>query len=238
MAARLSTGLVKSLMDTSSFRTLFALGFIDIYSGTQPASADTAASGTKLVTLYSDGASAGLSWAATAPGGVQAKLASETWSGTVAATGTAGYFRLRAVNNPGAFIAGGTVTAAARAAANSVLVFTENGHANLVGDRVVTTGFTPAAYNVVGTIVAADTNTFSVIADSNTYSAGGDSTSVQGTYTRSRPAADPGTATSTTAVRYDGAIATSGGEMTLGNLSLISGAPFVLSAAAFTLPQQ
>lgn len=146
MAARLSTGLVNKLMATSSFRTLFALGFIDIYSGTQPASADDVPSGTKLCTLYSDGVSVGLSWEAAATGGALPKLASQTWSTTVAVTGTAGWFRLR-------------------------------------------------------------------------------------------EASDAGTGASTTACRYDGAIATSGAQMNLGNLSLTVGAPFVISAATFSLPQ-
>ncbi len=145
MAAKLSTGLVNKLMATSSFKTLFALGFIDIYSGTQPNSADDAPSGTKLCTLYSDGVSVGLSWAASASGGALSK-ASETWSGTVLATGVAGWFRLR-------------------------------------------------------------------------------------------EAADAGTASSTTACRYDGSVATSGGQMNLGSLTLTTGAPFVISAATFSLPQ-
>lgn len=146
MAARLSTGLVKKMMDTSPFRTLFAASFIDIYSGAQPASPDDAASGNKLVTIYSDGASVGVNFDTTAPVGVLPKAPGETWSGTVLATGVAGYFRLR-------------------------------------------------------------------------------------------EAGDPGTGASTTAVRYDGAVATSGAEMNLGSLTLTIGAPFIISSAIFTLPK-
>jgi hypothetical protein len=146
MAARLSTGLVKSLMDTGSFKSLFALGFIDIYSGTQPALPDAAPTGTHLVRVYSDGTTTGLSWSSTAPAGVLSKLGSQTWSGTVLANGTAGWFRLVSATDGGAL--------------------------------------------------------------------------------------------STTDCRYDGACATSGGEMTLGSLSLIAGAPFVIPSGTFTLPQQ
>lgn len=146
MATRLSTGLVNKLMDTGSFKSIFAGCFIDIYSGTQPASADDAPTGTKLCTIYSDGAAAGLNFAANAVNGSLSKLATETWSGTVLNTGTAGWFRVR-------------------------------------------------------------------------------------------EATDPGTAQSTTAARLDGAIATSGAQMNLGSLSLTQGAPFVLTAANFTLPQ-
>jgi hypothetical protein len=237
MAARLSTGLIKALMDTSAFKTLFTLGFIDIYSGTQPAHPDAAPTGTKLCTLYSDGSSTGLNFAEIAVGGELDKLSSETWSGTVLADGVAGWFRLRAANDPGAVSAGGTVSAAARAANAAVIVFTENGHARNVGDKVITSGFTPSAYNGHFTIIAKDTNTWSVIGTS-VAGGSGDSSSVQGTYTTSTPTADAGTSSSSTAIRYDGAIATSGAEMTLGNLSMITGAPVVVSSAAFTLPNQ
>lgn len=146
MAARLSTGLVNKMMATSAFRTIFALGFIDIYSGTQPTSADDVPSGTKLCTLYSDGTATGLSWETAASAGAMSKLNSQTWSATVGTAGTAGWFRLR-------------------------------------------------------------------------------------------EASDTGLLASTTAARYDGAIATSGSQMNLGSLSLLAGAPFVISAAAFSLPQ-
>lgn len=146
MASRLSTGLVNKMMDTGSFKTIFTAGFLDVYTGTQPASADDAPSGTKLVTVYSDGTATGLHFASASVNGSLAKLSSETWSGTILNTGTAGWFRLR-------------------------------------------------------------------------------------------EASDPGTAASTTACRYDGSIATSGAQMNLGALTLTQGAPFVLTAANFTLPQ-
>lgn len=62
-------------------------GTLKIYTGTQPASADDAASGTLLVTinLPADAMAAAAS-------GVAAK--SGTWSGVAAATGDAGWFRL------------------------------------------------------------------------------------------------------------------------------------------------
>lgn len=237
MSARLSTGLIKALMDTSAFKTLFTSGFIDIYSGTQPAHPDAVPTGTKLCTLYSDGSSTGLNFAEIAVGGELDKLSTETWSGTVLADGVAGWFRLRAANDPGTVSDGGSVTGAARAANQAVAVFTETSHSRLVGDKVITKGFTGSAYNGHFTIVAVTTNTWSVITNS-VAGGGGDSTSVQGTYTTSRPAADAGTSASATAVRYDGAIATSGAEMTLGNLSMLTGAPVVVSSAAFTLPGQ
>lgn len=147
MALRMSTGLVNKLLDTSAFRTLFAGSFIDIFSGTQPASPNDAPVGTKLATIYSNGSSIGLSFAAAAAGGILTKTLAEAWSQTAAtASGTAGYFRLR-------------------------------------------------------------------------------------------EATDSGLLLSTTAVRLDGAIATSGAEMNLGSLTITAGAPVVISSASFTLTQ-
>ncbi len=65
---------------------------IAIYSGTQPADADTAASGTLLVTISESGGADGLTWGDSVDG-VLSKAADETWQGTAVATGTAGWFR-------------------------------------------------------------------------------------------------------------------------------------------------
>lgn len=104
MAIRLSTGAINKLLDTGSFKGLFTGGFIDIYTGTQPASPNTGAGtvgATKLCTVYSDGASAGLNFAAAATDGVLSKLGTETWSGTMLANGQAGWFRLRETSDTG-----------------------------------------------------------------------------------------------------------------------------------------
>lgn len=148
MAFRLSTGLVATMLATSSLKAALegSAGFlIDIYSGTQPANPDTAPTGTLLVTVSLNGAGTGMHFETAAVSGALPKKASETWSATAVATGTAGWFRIR------------TTT-------------------------------------------------------------------------------DTGTEASTTASRVDGAIATSGGEMTLGSLTVTSGAPFVMSAGSVTLP--
>lgn len=65
---------------------------INVYTGSQPATADLAASGTLLYTLSLDGGATGLSWGETVAG-VIAKAAGETWQGTAVAAGAAGWFR-------------------------------------------------------------------------------------------------------------------------------------------------
>ena len=107
MAVRLSTALRNNLAGTTGFAATFANGVIDIYSGTQPASADAAITGTLLgrVTLNSGAFTAGtatngLTFAA-ASGGAVSK--SGVWSFNGVAAGTAGWFRLKgnALDNDG-----------------------------------------------------------------------------------------------------------------------------------------
>lgn len=100
MAIRLSTGAVTKVLGTSSLKTLLTACFIDIYSGTQPTLPDDVPVGTKLVTIYSDGTTTGLGWG-TAAAGVLPKATAETWSGTVLASGTAGWFRIREAGDAG-----------------------------------------------------------------------------------------------------------------------------------------
>jgi hypothetical protein len=85
----------------SGFKEIFKDCFIDIYTGSQPTSADDAPSGTLLCTFYSDGAAAGLSFD-DAVAGVISKKSTETWSGSAVYTGTAGWFRMRQVGDSGA----------------------------------------------------------------------------------------------------------------------------------------
>jgi hypothetical protein len=77
-----------------------ALGFINIYSGPQPLSADTGATGTLLGTVSVNGAGTGLTFDP-AVGGVISKAASEDWKFTGLAVGTAGWCRFwPAAGNP------------------------------------------------------------------------------------------------------------------------------------------
>ena len=99
MTVRLSTALRTALAGTTGFAATFANGVIDIYSGTQPATADAAITGTLLgrVTLNSGAFTAGtatngLTFAAASGGSVSK---SGVWSFNGVAAGTAGWFRLK-----------------------------------------------------------------------------------------------------------------------------------------------
>lgn len=65
---------------------------IHIYSGTQPATADDVATGTKLVSITDNAGVNGLKWLDADAGGIN-KPSNQTWGGTASTTGTAGWFR-------------------------------------------------------------------------------------------------------------------------------------------------
>ncbi len=116
MSIRLSDALRDSMLETTSVEAALTLGFLIIYSGSQPASANDAATGTRLATIaVSDGA-VGLTYDPIVTAGTLPKAVAETWSGTAAATGTAGWFRLNALSTNKA----GTETAAATGGAGNV----------------------------------------------------------------------------------------------------------------------
>lgn len=101
MGLQLSTGLRTQLLDTNPFRTIFNLGFVKVYSGTPPANADAAFTGSLLNTYSNNATGTGLTFAAAAAG-VITKTVAEVWSGTTVAAGTATYYRLVAVGDTGA----------------------------------------------------------------------------------------------------------------------------------------
>jgi len=101
MAVKYSTGTLHKLLGSQDLRTQFVNSVIDIYSGAQPADADSVATGTKLarVTIaagaFTEGQPAnGLNFDPPV-GAVLSKAAAETWQYTGIAAGTAGWFRLR-----------------------------------------------------------------------------------------------------------------------------------------------
>ena len=91
MAFRISTGLVNAMVQTNSFGTLTSAGFLDLYSGSQPTTADDAETGTKLCSITTTSGTGGLVFG-TAASGILPKSAS-VWSGVVLASGVAGWFR-------------------------------------------------------------------------------------------------------------------------------------------------
>lgn len=95
MTVRLSTGMRNKMLDGGTgggIKGSLNLGFINIYSGPQPLSADTGATGTLLGTVSVNAGGTGLTFDA-ADAGVIAKAAAEAWKFNGVASGTAGWFR-------------------------------------------------------------------------------------------------------------------------------------------------
>jgi len=102
MTIRYSTGLRNAVMD-AGFKPTMDDGELHFYSGTQPADADQAETGTKLlVVTEASGAHTtgvnGLDWLA-AVAGVTGKEAA-VWSGVGIAAGVAGWFRFYSQASP------------------------------------------------------------------------------------------------------------------------------------------
>lgn len=94
MALRISTGAREKLVSVSTIKELLDGGFMDIFTGSQPATADAVETGTKLVRISSTsgtGVSDGLRFG-TALAGVL-PLTTPVWSGVVSPAGVAGWFR-------------------------------------------------------------------------------------------------------------------------------------------------
>lgn len=94
MSAKFSTGLRANMLAVGSLRTALNGGELRLYSGPVPASADSAIniSNTVLCVIKTD-TLAGLTFEATAPGGILTKTLTEVWQGTVDVSGTATFFR-------------------------------------------------------------------------------------------------------------------------------------------------
>ncbi len=101
MAIKTSTGLAAHLAVTGSMKEAFDLGFINVYSGAAPATADAAETGDILWTISVDGDGTGLTFDATPVDRALVKVEADTWGGATVA-GTAGYWRLVTAADTGA----------------------------------------------------------------------------------------------------------------------------------------
>lgn len=103
MTIQVSTGLRNTMLATSPLRTALNLGFLNIYSGPVPATADAAPTGaTLLLQITNNSTATGLTFAAAASGGAITKNLSETWANNAVATGTAAFFRFVSSTDTGA----------------------------------------------------------------------------------------------------------------------------------------
>jgi len=102
MAIKASTGLRTHMLDSGPLKTALDGGFIRIFSGAIPDSADDSETGTLLCIISQSSSGAGLSFAATAANGMLVKESAETWTGVNVAAGEATYYRFVGPNDTGA----------------------------------------------------------------------------------------------------------------------------------------
>lgn len=94
MAYKVSTGLRNGMLAGSSLKEQLDAGFIKIYAGAVPATADDAlGSATLLCTISLNSTGTGINFDTAAAAGVLAKAPAEVWSGVNTGTGTATFFR-------------------------------------------------------------------------------------------------------------------------------------------------
>ena len=94
MSIKISTGFRDHMLQTGDLQSALDGGVIRIYAGTEPATADAAISGPTLLCIISNNdTGTGITMAASSSAGVLGKNASEVWSGTILANGTAAFYR-------------------------------------------------------------------------------------------------------------------------------------------------
>lgn len=102
MAIKESTGLRNYRQVTGSLCAALTAGFIHIYDGAEPATADAALGGaTLLCTISVASSGTGITLDAVAVDGVASKPSGVVWSGENVATGTARFYRYVAPGDDG-----------------------------------------------------------------------------------------------------------------------------------------
>jgi len=253
MPLRYSTGFRNHLAAGGSFKSAFQNGRLEIYTGTQPATADAAATGTLLVTVTDDNG---------------AHTAEVRAQGTLTLSGASGSINTVTVDGVGIIDAAVpfntdlATTAADLAAAINASQSVPDYTASAAGAVVTITAPIGMGANANGMVVAYTATTMTATAANMSgganasnglrwgHSSAGavaklaaqiwEGTNVAsgtaGWYRFYGPTADAGTTDTTgTAIREDGAIGTSGQQLNFtGSAVLSSGAKTTISASNFT----
>lgn len=252
MTIRLSTGLRNNIVGPTGVAASFAGGVIDIYTGSQPASADAAVTGTLLgrVSLSST------TYVAETPASQTITIAGASGSINTVLVGTVNIIPLGAVafNTSTAQTASDLCDAINRAGiyratypgtGDVVTVLAPNGvgaaHNGLVFATTVTTlTATVGAGTISGGVAAAAGLTFGkpssgTVSKTGVWSFNGIATGTAGWF-RMKASDTDSNASSTTAVRLDGSIAVSGADMNMSNISIAVSAPSTIDTLSITMP--
>ena len=251
MTTHLSTSLRNNVVGSTGIAASFTGGVIDIYSGTQPATADSAATGTLLGRVSIASATS----VAETPASATVTLAGTGGSVNTLNIGTFNIIPLGAVN----FITDLATTARALSDAinrNGIYRATYPGtgavvtvvappgtgdaHNGLVLAATVTTMTATSSGNITGGVAATAGLQWGVpsagsVSKSGVWSFDGVAAGTAGWFRMKASALDDNAA-STTLVRLDGSIAVSGADMNLSNISIAIGAPTTIDSLTITMP--
>lgn len=253
MTIRLSTGLANNLAGPKGFGATFAGGIIEVRSGSQPADADYAPTGTLL------GRATIASGAFTAETRAYATLTLAGASGSintvnVGTTGPVNIIPLGAVN----FITDLTTTAEAlrdaiiragiyHATSSGAVVTviapsgTGDAHNGLALSATVTTMTATSSGNMANGVDAVNGLQFTapsagVVSKSGTWSFVGIAAGTAGWF-RMKASATDSDAVSTTFARLDGSVAVSGADMNLSQIVIAVDAPTTIDTFTVTIPR-
>lgn len=254
MTTRLSIGLRNALAQGMGFGAVFNKASINIYSGAQPATADSAVAGTLLgtVTLSSSGLTqeTQASGTITITGGSTSVLTVTVGTFNIIPDGAVPYNTsvnqtasdlCDAINRNGIYtatVSGAVVTIKPRPGAGA----SHNGY------LVSSTGSVTATYaNMSGGVNSAAALIFSIPVagvigkpSSAIWSFNGIANGTAGWFRLVGSVADAGATISAAPfhARLDGSIATSGGDLNLSNIAITTGSPNTIDSFTFTVPAQ
>ena len=251
MTIRLSTALRNNIVGATGVAASFAGGVIDIYTGTQPATADAATTGSLLGRV----SIASATFAPETPASATLTLTGAAGSVNTVNIGTFNIIPL----GPVLFVTDLTTTAVALADAinrNGIYTATSSGavvtvrapagtgtaHNGLALAATVTTMAAASSGNIVGGVAATagiqwGAPTGGTVSKAGVWSFNGTAVGTAG-YFRMKASALDADGVSTTAVRLDGSIAVSGADMNLSNISIAIGAPTTIDGFTVTIPAQ
>ena len=256
MTTRLSTALRNNIVGPTGVGATFANGIIEIRSGSQPATADAAATGTLLgtVTLASG------AYTAETPATQTITIAGSSGSIDTVNVGTTGPVNIIPLGAV-AFDTDTTVTAAAlrdaiiragiyRATSSGAVVTviapygTGDAHNGLALSTTVTTLTATSGGNMTGGVDAANGLKFAAptsgsLSKSGVWSFLGVAAGTAGWFRLKASVTDAGALdTAFVYPRLDGSIATSGADMNLSNLAIAINSPTTVDTLTITMPAQ
>ncbi len=254
MTIRLSTALRNNIVGPKGVGATFANGIVEIRSGTQPATADSAATGTLLGTVTLASGTFTAETAATQTITLSGSSGSIN-TVNVGTTGPVNIIPLGPVN----FITDLATTAAAlrdaiiragiyhaTASGAVVTVIAPNGtgdaHNGLALSTTTTTLTATSGGNMAGGVDAVNGLTFAApsggtLSKSGVWGFTGVAAGTAGWF-RMKAAGTDSDGASTTLCRLDGSIAVSGADMNLSNIAIAVGAPTTVDSLTITMPAQ